>query len=96
MDIYNDFIVPLPMIELIYDLPDESLNMYSNSSVFAVPARSKVSISRESILQNTWANGKSGISKVKIYDMFRAYAYDHGLLQKRKLPHAVACYKAPE
>lgn len=69
MNIYNDFIVPLPMIELIYDLPDESLNMYSSSSVFAVPARSKVSISRE-VYCKYMGKWKVGISKVKIYDMF--------------------------
>ncbi len=85
MAIYNDFSLPIPMIEIIYDLPDESLNIYSNNSVFAVPANNKVSISRE-VYCKYMGKWKVGISKVKIYDAFGLIHFTTDFYKKANYP----------
>ena len=69
MQIHNDFIVPLPMVDIEYDLPDDSLNLYANSARFGVPGRDKVSIN-QNVYCKYRGKWKVGIRKARIYDMF--------------------------
>jgi len=69
MQIHNDFIVPLPLIEIEYDLPDDSLNPYTNKAHFGVPGRNKVSIIQK-VYCKYWGKWPVGIRKAKIYDIF--------------------------
>jgi uncharacterized protein (DUF58 family) len=69
MQVHNDFIVPLPMVDIEYDLPDDSLNLYANSARFGVPGRDKVSIN-QNVFCKYRGKWRVGIKKARIYDMF--------------------------
>ena len=69
MQVHNDFITPLPMVDIEYDLPDDRLNLYSNHASFCVPGRDKVSIA-QTVYCKYRGKWKVGIKKAKIYDIF--------------------------
>ncbi len=69
IQIYNDYFIPLPHIEVEYDLPDEKLNLYSSKTRFGVSSVNRV-ISNQDVYCKYRGKWKVGIKKLRVYDMF--------------------------
>jgi hypothetical protein len=69
IQIHNEHAFPLPLVEIEYDLPDESLNLYKNKKSFGVSPKNKKSIKKE-VYCRYMGKWLVGISKIKIFDIF--------------------------
>ncbi|MCK5129278.1 MAG: DUF58 domain-containing protein [Clostridiales bacterium] len=69
MQLHNEYRMPLPLVELVYDLPDSSLTLVPNNSKFGVLDNDVVSIN-EKIYCKYRGEYQVGIKKVILYDMF--------------------------
>ncbi len=69
MQIHNEFIMPCPMIQIEYDLPDDSLNLTRSIETFGIMHNSIHSIF-ETIYCRYRGKWQVGIKKATIHDVF--------------------------
>ncbi len=69
MEVHNDYLFPLPLVELEYRLPDDNLKLYKSIECFGVMSRSRKSIQKR-VYCRYMGKWPIGIFKIRIYDIF--------------------------
>ena len=85
MRIVNKFSMPVALVELEYDLPDESLNLYINKKTFGVLNEGTVYF-RHEVLCKYRGKWSVGIRKAVMYDIFGLAKITIDFFKNKKYP----------